>query len=219
MFPLLAMAAALAMGPPMASEPHDSRPSRRFMLGLEAVGLQTPPLRPEVARIDRRFLGNATTLAGLGLFGRFRPISLVGLELGVRSGSARYEGEGPARLLHDVFIVDFGTALYLLRGKIGQLAIDAGGGGIAQRVGYEFESSRGVQLFGSGFVRGGATAELLTKRVAIVFNIRAYAVVTDLRGAKNSGAVFETVPEQAGRAPVDPLQLWVLGTVGVAYRF
>src|SRR5690606_20166524 len=57
---------------------------RRFMIGIEGVVMQTPPLRTEVVFLDPRFVGRGVAMGGLGLFGRFRARPLVGFDVNVR---------------------------------------------------------------------------------------------------------------------------------------
>jgi hypothetical protein len=194
--------------------------ARRFMLGLEAVGLQVPALRTQVANIDPRFVGSTATMGGAGLFGRFRPVPLVGVELGVRSGSVRYRSDGNDDVVsQDLILFDGGVLLYLARGDVGQLALDAGMGGIYNRVKYELAEEEGIQAFGSGFVRVGVDAEFLVKRVAFVLSLRSYGVFTVRENVKNKGEIMARASTDARLAPAPALQTFVAATAGVAYRF
>jgi hypothetical protein len=194
--------------------------ARRFMVGLEGVGMQVPTLKTPIATVDPRFVGSTTTLGGVGLFGRFRPRPIVGVDLGVRSGSVRYKGEEDDDVMsQDLLAVDAGVLLYLAHGEVGQLALGAGMGGLCHRVRYEFDDRRGTQTFGSGLVRLGADAEFLVKRVAFVLSLRSYGVFTARDNVANRGAIMRDASENARRAPVETLQTFVVASAGVAYRF
>jgi len=194
--------------------------SRRFMIGLEAVGLQVPALQTQIADIDPRFVGSAATMGGAGLFGRFRPVPLVGLEVGVRSGSVRYRSDGDDDVIsQDLVLADAGVLLYLARGEVGQLALDGGIGGIYNRVKYELADEEGIQAFGSGFVRVGVDAEFLVKRVAFVLSLRSYGVFTVRENVRNKGEIMSRASASARLAPAPTLQTFVAAAAGVAYRF
>lgn len=193
-------------------------PRRRFMLGLEGVVMQAPPLRPQVVDFDPRFLGRSVTMGGLGLFGRLRLHPRIAVEATVRSGSARYVGretEDADVVSHDQVMADAGVLLFVAQGRMVQLAFDAGIGGMGTRVEYEL-SREGTQLFGSGLVRVGADAEFLVKRIAFVVSVRAVGVFTGLDRVRSRGALLEG---RSVRAPVPALQTMLVGTAGVAYRF
>jgi hypothetical protein len=194
--------------------------SRRFMVGLEAVGLQVPALRSMVADIDPRFVGSTATMGGAGLFGRFRAVPLVAVELAVRSGSVRYRDDADDDVVsQDLILADTGVLLYLARGEVGQLALDAGIGGIFNRVKYELADREGTQAFGSGFVRVGVDAEFLVKRVAFVLSLRSYGVFTVRENVRNKGEIMAQASADARRAPAPALQTFVAAAAGVAYRF
>jgi hypothetical protein len=197
------------------------RKRRRFMLGLEGVGLQAPALRPTVVSLDPRFTGSTVALGGMGVFGRYRPVPLVAVELGARSGSLRYRSaDEPDIVAHDMVMFDVGTLLYLARGEVGQLALDAGVGGIYNRIGYEVgELGRSTQTYGSFFVRVGVDAEFVLKRIAIVLSLRSYGVLTDRDSANNSGPLLEGVTGEQAKAPVQAQQTYVAAAAGMAYRF
>src|SRR5690606_28115229 len=72
----------------MSNEPTEEK-QRRFLVGIEGVVMQAPPLRPSIVRVDPRFVGRTVALGGLGIFGRFRPMPIVAFDLSVRSGSLR----------------------------------------------------------------------------------------------------------------------------------
>lgn len=193
-------------------------PERRFLLGVEGVVMQVPPLRPDIVRFDPRFLGRSASLGGLGLLGRLQLHPRIGIEAGVRSGSVRYAGrgdeDGPV-VSQDQVMADVGVLLYVARGDIAQLAFDAGVGGMGTRVVYELERE-GTQLFGSGLVRVGADAELLVKRIAFVLSVRSYGVITDRDRVSQRGALLEG---KTLRAPVATLQTYLVASGGIAYRF
>jgi hypothetical protein len=161
-------------------------------------------------------------MGGLGAFGRWRVVPLVGLDLGVRSGSVRYRDDSPEAQIvvsHDLLIAEGGLSLFVARGDIGHLGLEAGGGGMFNLIRYDVGDERSTQRFGSGFVRAGVGAELLTRRVAFLFALRVYGVMTDVGSAKNRGELFAGQPEQSRQAAVSPLQTFVVGSLGVAYRF
>lgn len=193
-------------------------PERRFLLGVEGVVMQAPPLRPDVVRFDPRFLGRSVSLGGLGLLGRLQLHPRIGIEAGVRSGSVRYAGrddeDGPV-VSQDQVMADVGVLLYVARGDIAQLAFDAGVGGMGTRVVYELERE-GTQRFGSGLVRVGADAEFLVKRIAFVLSVRSYGVITDRERVSQRGALLEG---KTRLAPVATLQTYFVASGGIAYRF
>lgn len=193
-------------------------PERRFLLGVEGVVMQAPPLRPDVVRFDPRFLGRSVSLGGLGLLGRLQLHPRIGIEAGVRSGSVRYAGrddeDGPV-VSQDQVMADLGVLLYVARGDIAQLAFDAGVGGMGTRVVYELERE-GTQLFGSGLVRVGVDLEFLVKRIAFVLSVRSYGVITDRDRVRERGALLEG---KTLRAPVATLQTYLVASGGIAYRF
>jgi hypothetical protein len=200
------------------SRADDPVPERRFLLGVEGVVVQAPPLRPEIVRFDPRFLGRSASLGGLGVVGRLQLHPRIGVEAVVRSGSVRYAGrdddDGPV-VSQDQVMADLGVLLYVARGDIAQLAFDAGVGGMGTRVVYEL-GREGTQLFGSGVVRVGADIEFLTKRIAFVVSVRSYGVLTDRDRVRQRGALLEG---RSLRAPVAALQTFFVASAGVAYRF
>ncbi len=192
--------------------------TRRFILGIEGVVIQAPPLRPDVVRFDPRFIGRSVSLAGLGLLARLRVHPRIGVEATVRSGSVRYAGPESTDagvVSHDQVMGDLGVLLFVARGELAHLAFDGGIGGMGTRVVYE-TSREGSQLFGSGLVRVGADAEFLVKRIAFVISVRAYGVFTGIDRVRNRGALFadKTVP-----APVPARQTYLVASGGIAYRF
>jgi hypothetical protein len=191
---------------------------RRFMIGLEGVVMQTPPLRTDVVFLDPRFIGRGVAMGGLGLLGRFRPRPLVGFDFNVRSGSVRYQDRDSEDVFsHDLIGTDLGVLLYLGRGQVAQFAASAGMGGTYNRVRYELEQGPdGMQQWGSGFVRVGAEAEFLIKRVAFVMSLRSYGVFTARSHVKNTGPLFEGGERLA---PVATLQTHLVGSAGLAFRF
>lgn len=200
------------------SRADDPVPERRFLLGVEGVVIQAPPLRPEVVRFDRRFLGRSVSLGGLGLLGRLRLHPRIAVETTVRSGSVRYAGredESSAVVSQDQVMADLGVLLYVARGDMAQLAFDAGLGGMGTRVVYELDRD-GSQRFGSGLVRVGADAEFVFERVAFVVSVRSYGVFTDRDRVSNDGELLEG---KALQAPIAGLQTYFVATAGVGYRF
>ena len=191
---------------------------RRFILGIEGVVIQAPPLRPDIVRFDPRFIGRSVSLAGLGLVARMRLHPRIGIEAVVRSGSVRYasrEGENDDVVSQDQVMADLGVLLFVAQGEIAQLAFDAGLGGMGTRISYELERE-GTQLFGSGLVRVGADAEFLVKRIAFVVSGRAYGVFTDRDRVRNRGDLLDGT---TARSPVPALQTYLVGSGGIAYRF
>jgi len=195
--------------------------SRRFMIGVEGLIAQAPPLRPTVVRLDPRSQGRTVALGGLGAFGRYRPIPLIGVEIGVRSSSLRYaDADDDSVVSEDHVLADAGVLLYLARGEIAQFAFDAGAGGSFTRIGYETASSGdGTHTLGSGLVRVGADAEFLVKRVAFVLSLRMVGQFTDPARAKARGALFEGASAAVQRAPVPSRQTWLVASAGIGYRF
>jgi hypothetical protein len=192
---------------------------RRFMIGLEGVVMQAPALRAEVVFLDPRFVPRGVAMGGLGLFGRFRARPLVGFDVNVRSGSVRYrDRDREDAVSHDLIATDLGVLLYLGRGQVAQFAASGGIGGTYNRVRYELEQGPdGTQEWGSGFVRVGAEAEFLIKRVAFIMSLRSYGVFTARDSVKNSGELFEG--SETRGAPVPTLQTHLVGSAGIAFRF
>jgi hypothetical protein len=118
-------------------------------------------------------------------------------------------------------MAEAGVSLFVARGEVGHLGLEAGGGGMFNRVRYELsgDEERSSQTFGSGFVRAGVAAELLTRRVAFVFALRMVGVMTDTDRVTYEGRAFAGVSGANRRAPVAALQTFVIGSFGVAYRF
>lgn len=194
---------------------------RRFMIGLQGVVFQAPPLRTTLLWVDPRFVGRSVALGGVGLFGRFRPRPIVGFDVGVRSGSLRYsDDDNDTVILQDQVMADLGVLLFLGRGKIAQLAVAGGLGGMFNRVGYDVENGPdGRQIFGSGLVYVGAEAEFLVKRVAFVLSFRSYGVFTDRDAVNDKGPIFASASSEDRLAPVPTLQTALVGAAGIAYRF
>lgn len=194
-------------------------PVRRWALGIEGVALQIPPLRPRVVGLDARYLGNSVTTGGVGALGRVRVRPELALELAVRSGSLRYRSGGDL-LSQDLLLAELGALLFLARGDIGHFALDAGLGGLGHRIRYELEGGRaGSQLVGAFTVRVGADLELLLRRVALTFSLRAYGVVTDVARTRASGALFAGESAALRQAPLPRYQTYLLGSAGLLYRF
>ncbi len=194
---------------------------RKFLLGLEGVAIQTPPIRPTVVRFDSRYLGNTTTLGGAGLLARYRVTPVLALDFNARSGSLRFLSEDNNETTsQDLVLGELGVALFAARGEFGQLAIGAGWGGIYNRIQYEHGPGReGIQHYGSGLIRLGIEVEILLQRVALVFSFRSYGVVTDRARVVARGAIFEGVSEAQRFAPVSTFQTFLAGSLGLAYRF
>lgn len=193
--------------------------ARNFMVGIEGVGLQVPALRPRITTIDPRFLGRSVTLGGLGLFGRWQVAKIVGLELGVRSGSLRYRNAGDV-ISQDMVMGEAGVLLYLYRGAIGQFALDAGAGAQVHSLRYELTGRpTGSQIVLAGLVRVGADVEVRLRRLAFTASLRSYGVISDVARTHTRGALFEDVSESQRRAPVAVFQTHLFGSVGIAYRF
>lgn len=192
----------------------------RFLLGVEGVVMQMPPLRTDVVRLDPRSLGRSIALGGGGIFARYRLKPLIGFDVAVRSGSVRYrDDEQDTKIAQDHVAAEAGVLLYLGRGKVAQFALSGGMGGMFNRVGYDFDGRPdGSQIWGSGLVRLGAEGEFLVKRVAFTLSFRAYGVFTDRDTVSNSGALFEGANADV-EAPVATLQTILIGSAGIAYRF
>ena len=177
---------------------------RKFLVGVEGLIAQAPPLRPTIIDLDPRFLGRTVALGGLGLFGRYRPVPLIGIEAGVRSASLRYaDRDSDGVTSQDNVLADVGVLLYVARGEVAQFAFDAGIGGAWGRIAYEPASGEdGTQTYGSGLVRVGADAEFLVKRIAFTLSLRTLGMFTDPARAKASGALFEGTALELREAPV-----------------
>lgn len=199
----------------------ERRPARvrRFMLGIEGLGLQVPALRPRITALDARYLGNSVTLGGVGLFGRWQVVPLVSLELGVRSGSLRYRSQGDV-ISQDMVLAEAGALLYLVRGAVGHLALDGGAGGLMHAIRYELQGRPdGSQIVAAAVIHVGADLELRLRRLAFTASLRAYGVISDVARTRTRGALFDGVSEALRRAPVAVYQTYLLGSVGIAYRF
>jgi len=195
---------------PLAPPPQ----GRKFMVGLEGVVFSAPPVQPEVIRLDPRFVGRSVALGGIGLFGRFRPISLLAVELGARSGSLRYNSTSTNNAVsQDQVAIDAAALLYLARGNVAQFALSGGVGGMWNRVGYQERGESSRQTFGSVLFRVGGEAEFLLKRVAFTLAFRNYAILT-FRDQVNNRGIDKDVP-----APVSKFQSSLMGSIGIAFRF
>ncbi len=194
---------------------------RRFMVGLEGVALLTAPLHTRIIRFDRRYIGQNTTLGGAGIFGRWRAHDRIALDLGVRSGTLRFErAEDDDIVAQDLLLAEIGALLYLAHGEIGHLAIDGGVGGLGHQIRYSrSDGLEGTQRVGGALFRVGADVELLFKRLAFVVSLRAYGVITDRERTRSEGTIFEGVDPSLRLAPVPIFQTHMIGAAGVAYRF
>jgi hypothetical protein len=199
-------------------EPPDGR---SWMIGLEGVILQAPPLRSSVVHIDPRFVGRSIAMGGGGVFARYRPIQFIGFDLGARTGSVRYRSQDSETVVsQDQVLLDAGVLLYLGRGDVAQFAISGGLGGQYSRIGYEVESGlAGMQTFGSALFRLGAEAEFLVKRVAFVLSFRTYGVLTDRDSVRSRGDLLEGDAGERAKAPVPTAQTYLMGSAGIAFRF
>lgn len=186
----------------------------RFMIGLEGLIFSAPPLKAPRLRIDPRNVGRSVAMGGIGLFGRFRPISAIAVEVGVRSGSVRYNSQtSNASMSQDQIAADAAVLVYLARGQIAQFALSGGMGGMWNRIGYEYAGDTSRQTFGSVVFRVGGEAEFLLKRVAFVLAFRNYAVLTPRDRVNNRGQ------DEDAPAPVATFQSALMGSVGIAFRF
>lgn len=194
---------------------------RAFALGVEGSIITTPPLRPRVVYVDPRFVGRSTALGGLGVFGRYRPLSFIGFDANIRTGSLRLRAEdSDTTISTDQVLADIGTLLYLGRGEVSQFAFSGGVGGLFHRVRYDLDSGiRGTQSFGAFTMRVGAEAEFLVNRIAFVLSFRTYGVVTPRSHARTSGALFDGRSEADKAAPVATFSTYLAGSAGIAYRF
>ncbi len=204
--------------PRKAEGPPDGR---AFALGVEGSIITTPPLRPRVVHVDPRFVGRSTALGGLGVFGRYRPLSFIGFDANIRTGSLRLRAEeGDTTISTDQVLADIGTLLYLGRGEVSQFAFSGGVGGLFHRVRYDLDSGiRGTQSFGAFTMRVGAEAEFLVNRIAFVLSFRTYGVVTPRSHARTSGQLFEGRSAADKAAPVATFSTYLAGSAGIAYRF
>ncbi|MEZ4453623.1 MAG: hypothetical protein R3B09_29480 [Nannocystaceae bacterium] len=196
--------------------------ARRFLFGLEGVAMLTPSIQPRILELDRRYVGPTTTLGGVGVFGRWRAVPWLSLDVGVRSGSLRLRKTESGDLIsQDLFLAEVGALLYLARGEIGQLALDGGLGGLVHQIGYARGdgSGSGTQRVGAALFRVGLDIELLLTRIAFVISLRAYGVVTDRKRTVARGDLFDGVDAAGRQAPVPTFQTYVIGTGGLAYRF
>ncbi|MCA9693012.1 MAG: hypothetical protein R3A51_22820 [Nannocystaceae bacterium] len=217
---------AVAAEPPHGPEeppprPRRAREPRNFLVGLEGVAIQTPPLRPTAVRLDSRYLGNSTTLGGVGILARYRFEPLIAADLGIRSGSLRFRGDNDETALsQDIVMFEAGAVLFPARGDHGHLGIGAGWGGILNLVRYEYGPTRsGTQRYGSGLLRVGIEVEVLFSRIAFIFSLRAYGVLTDRKNTAVRGPLFEGATEVETTAPASTFQTFLVGSLGVAYRF
>ncbi len=194
---------------------------RKFSLGLEGAILTAPPLRTRVVYVDPRFVGRSMALGGLGVFGRYRPLSFIGFDVGVRSGSVRLRAEdNDTTISSDQVMADAAVLLYLGRGQVSQFALSGGLGGLFHRVRYDLDSGKsGRQIFGAATFRLGAEAEFLVNRIAFVLSFRTYGVLTARGNTRNSGSLFEGRKGERLRAPVATFQTYLAGSAGIAYRF
>jgi hypothetical protein len=213
---LAALAAGLAPTVAAAGKPPRER---KFLLGVEGMGLQVPALRPKIAALDSKYLGPTVTLGGIGVIGRWQVVPIVALELAVRTGSLRYHSRGDV-ISQDMVLAEAGALLYLLRNTIGHLAIDGGAGGLVHAIRYELhDRPRGSQRVGAALIHVGVDLEIRLRRIAFTASLRSYGVITDVARTAARGALFDGVPESQRRAPVAVLSTYLLGSVGIAYRF
>lgn len=198
----------------------ESPTTRRFSVGLGAVGFQVPTLRNPGTPIDRRFTGPSMSMVGLALFGRYAPVDAIALDLSIRSGGVRFrtEDEVPNVTAYDMIVGDVGVILFFLRGPIGRLGVDAGVGGIAHLARYDINERDSSQLWGSFAIRAGVDVELTARRVAFVVNVRGYGIVSTPDVVRSRGPLFETKAQPA-LAPSPRLQTAISGSLGLAYRF
>jgi hypothetical protein len=190
---------------------------RPWTLGLEAVVFETAPLRPGVVDLRRPKVGRSVTMAGVGAFLRYMPIRFIGIDVGLRSASGRYQGTQADELVsHDQLLVDGGVLLYLARGQVAQFGFSGGLGGSLSRVRYGFGGDpRGVQRFGSATFRVGAEAEFHYQRFAFIMSARGYGAYTD----RDRVRADDALGEGGGRAPVATFAVSILGSAGIAVRF
>ena len=217
-----ALALVLATLPAVGSAapgPREAVPVRRWAIGVEGIGLQIPPLRPRIAGLDARYLGNSVTTGGVGALARVRVRPPIALELAGRTGSLRYRSAGDL-ISQDLLLAELGALLFLARGDIGHFALDAGVGGVAHAIRSDLEGGRaGAQLVGAFTVRAGADLELLLGRIGLTFSLRAHGVVTDVARTRASGPLFAGQPGALRRAPLPRYQTYLLGSAGLLYRF
>ncbi len=190
------------------------------MIGIAGVLLQAPTPRIRVVPLDPRDIGRTVALGGLGLFGRYRPRPLVGIDVEVSSGSVRYgRKDVDVSVSQDQIVAEVGTLLYLGRGDVFQVAVSGGIGGMASLLRYDLGDRSGRQRFGSVTVRLGAEAEVLLKRIAIVLSFRSYGVGTARDRVHTRGALLQGQSQADRRAPVPSFMTMLMGSIGIAYRF
>jgi len=213
---LLALGPSLVAAAPAA--PAAPRPDRRFLVGVEGVAILTPAIHTPQLRLDSRFIGESTNLGGVGMLARWSLVDRIALEIAVRSGSLRLRELARGDVIsQDLVMADAGVLLYLARGELGRLAIDGGFGGIGHQIRYELgDGRRGLQRFGAFSARIGLDLELGLGRLALLLSLRAHGVVNDRRHALNQGPLFAG---QQAPPPLTTYQTYVVGAVGVAYRF
>jgi len=184
------------------------------MIGLEGVVFSAPPVQPTALRIDPRYVGRSVALGGMGIFGRYRPISVIAVDVGVRSGSLRYNSRNSSNeMSQDQILADAAVLVYLARGQIAQFALSGGMGGMWNRIGYQVGGENPRQTFGSVVFRVGGEAEFLLKRFAFTLSFRNYAILTPRSRVNNRGLPGDTL------APVAKFQSALMGSVGIAFRF
>lgn len=203
----------LQQGPRLAAPPDE----RRWMVGLEGVVLQTPPAQPPVITLDRRTVGRSAASGGVGLFGRYRPIRFIALDLGARTTRISYQGKkANDTVREDHVMADAAVLLYLGRGEIAQFAVSGGVGGQYLRFQYDLESGPdGTQAYGSALFRAGAEAEFLFSRFAFLLAVRSYGVWTDVDRVRATGDLGVAAAEP----PIAALQLYLYGSAALAVRF
>ncbi|RMH00503.1 MAG: hypothetical protein D6705_00210 [Deltaproteobacteria bacterium] len=165
-------------------------------------------------------MGNSVALGGAGLFGRFRPVPILAVELSVRSGSVAYRDRDKDKLAsEDMLLATTGLLLYLAHAERARLAVDGGLGGQFHRVAYFSKGGKSVQRFGAFLLHTGLDAEFLLSRVAFVLSVRTYGVVTDDRAMTTKGPLFEGATAADRALPVATFQTYVAASAGLAYHF
>lgn len=199
----------------------ESKATRRYLIGLEGVGLQGPTLRLHVAELDLRTVGERTSFGGFGIMGRVAASDRVSAQLGVRTGMVKFrDGRQGRELRHSLTLVSAGAIVFVASGQMGRLGLEGGAGGMWNRLSYELgDLGAGVQRFAAFQTYVGLAGEFEAKRIIVTISLRSYGVVTKQAAAKVEGPLFEGVEPESTHAPVARLQAYLAAALGVAYRF
>ncbi len=201
--------------PPSMFQPPDD--SRRVLLGLELVGMQVPTLVPGVVRIDPRGIGRSATMIGLGALLRVRVHRMISLDVSARSGTLRFRDQSDV-VDHDRFMTEIGVLLDFVRTQSFRLGVDGGAGLSLDQIRYTIDGDKSRQRWLTGLARIGLDIEFSTRRLSFLGAVRLVGAGATPSATANRGPLFRDETRDAP-APIDPLQLWIVGVFGVAYRF